>query len=400
MTNSAWDGKRILVIGGTGFVGCRVVERLVIETSAEVRVLVRSFGNAARIGRFPVEMVPGDVLDASSLRHAVEGCDIVVHCAYGNAGDPKLQKQVTIEGTRNVLQAAMEAGVQRTVYLSSLSVYGIPADGDLTEESPRQYTGTLYADSKLDAERVAEHFIREYRSPVAILQPSIIYGPYGPLWTVGILRALAATGLPLIDGGEGLCNAVYLDDVVTAILVATTHPAAAGETFLISASEPVTWREFYGAYEDILGISGRTIPQTTGEAEALYRSQQKDLGLARVVGRLLGNDEALRETITGTPEMTKLLRTIRRLTPAKAWKRLKSRALDNPEQPAMPVRRTVSRMLAPGAPHPIDIRLQRTRAAVRIDKAINVLGFRPEFDLQKGMQVTGEWARWANLVDG
>jgi nucleoside-diphosphate-sugar epimerase len=398
MKTSGLTGKRVLVIGATGFVGCRLVERLVRNQGAAVTALVRNFSSASRIGRFPIQMVHGDVLDPGGLRDIMAEADVVIHCAYGTAGDASLQKRVTVSGTKNVLQASLEARVERIVYLSSLAVYGVPADGDLTEESPRRPAGTLYADSKLEAERLALQFIQRHRAPISILQPSIIYGPYGPLWTVGVLRSLASTGQILVDGGKGLCNAVYVDDVVSAILLAATHPAAIGETFLVSASEPVTWREYYEGYEQMLGMHARTMSVTSQDAIKIHRLQQKELRLGRVVRHVLGEDQELRERIVSTPQMTRLLRTVRSAVPAGVWKRMKEFAISGEYKNPVPVRRATTRPLTPPALHPIDVRLQRARVAVRIDKAVRLLGYRPDFDLQAGLAVTNEWAHWANLI--
>ena len=91
------DGKKVLVTGGTGFIGSRLVEKLVLEHQARVRVLVRNFVNAPRIARFPIEMVPGDLSDPVSVQKAVQNCDVVFHCAYDFAGNTEEQKRVGVE---------------------------------------------------------------------------------------------------------------------------------------------------------------------------------------------------------------------------------------------------------------------------------------------------------------
>src|ERR1043166_1234625 len=111
------SARPILVPGAGGFIGGRVVEMLQGLLGIPVRASVRRWTSAARIGRLPVEIVLCDIADADQVRRAMDGVRGVVHCAYG---DPA----VFVEGTRTVLQAALEAGVDRVVHLSTMEVYG------------------------------------------------------------------------------------------------------------------------------------------------------------------------------------------------------------------------------------------------------------------------------------
>ena len=131
------SGKRVLVTGGTGFVGGRLVEKLVRECHAEVRVLVRNFAKALHVARYPVEMAYGDVTHPVEVSRAVEGCEIIFHCAYGNSGNEEARRAVNIQGTGNVLEAALRQNVKRIIHLSTVAVYGWDnSAGELTEDSP------------------------------------------------------------------------------------------------------------------------------------------------------------------------------------------------------------------------------------------------------------------------
>src|SRR5437899_10163551 len=99
------QGKKVLVTGGTGFIGGRLVERLVLEWGAQVRVLVRNFAHAVRVARFPIEMVPGDTTDANAMKSAAKGCDAIFHCAYGATADPEKQKAIALKAVEAVAQA-------------------------------------------------------------------------------------------------------------------------------------------------------------------------------------------------------------------------------------------------------------------------------------------------------
>ena len=394
------SGQRALIIGGTGFLGSRLVERLVVEAGVTARVLVRDFSTAARIARFPIEMQRGDVLDPAAVEQAARDCDVIVHCAYGNSGDYAHQRRVNVEGTRHVLEAARRTGTRRVVCISTLSVYGALADGDLTEASPRRKSGSAYGDSKLEAEELALGYHHRHRVPVSVLQPTIIYGPYGPLWTVEVLERLRTTGVLMINGGEGLCNLVYVDDVVSAIAAALVREEAIGETFLISADQPVTWRQYYASYERMLGLSGRTLDLTAAEARAYHRRRRAEQRLGPVLRRAVREDPVLRERIIMTPEAGGVLRLVRRVVPGGVWKGLKGRLGAEPERTGPSLATVAAPALSPPALHPRDIQLHAARAHVRIDKAMAQLGYRPAFDLAAGMDVTGEWAGWANLLGG
>ena len=137
----ALNASTVLVTGATGFIGGRLVERLILEEGARVRVLLRDFAHAPRVARFPVEMIGGSVTDLDAVDRAAAGCDVIVHCAFGNSGTPEEKRAATIAGTEAVAEAARRAGVKRLVHLSTISVYGLPGDGDLDETAPRRFCG-------------------------------------------------------------------------------------------------------------------------------------------------------------------------------------------------------------------------------------------------------------------
>ena len=121
----------VLVTGATGFIGGRLAERLVVEHGARVRALVRNFGRAARLARYPIELVPGDLRAAESIDRAAAGCQYVFHCAYGSDGEDDARRVVNAQGTRHVLEAALKHRATRVVHTSTVTVYGDTPDGPL-----------------------------------------------------------------------------------------------------------------------------------------------------------------------------------------------------------------------------------------------------------------------------
>lgn len=385
----ALAGRRALVTGATGFIGGRLAERLVLEHGAEVRALVRNLAGAARLVRFPVTVVRGDVTNPADLEAAVQGCDVVFHCAYGTSGSQKHRAWVNTEGTRRVLAAAQAAGVKRIVYLSTLMVYGQTEDGDLDESAPRKRFGNPYSDSKLEAERIA----LSSGLPVAVLQPTAVYGPWGGVWTETVLKSLWAGRQILINGGEGLANHVYVDDLVSAMLLAAVKDEAVGEAFLVSSEEPATWREMFGRFERMLGGGPRTVDMTEAEALAYWKKWQR--AQPRLVGeglRIVKQEQRIRERLERTREGVWLREMASTVLPESWQQKIKGR-LAAGRGPSAPDHEAPIHPLPPKM-----IGFFRARTRVRIDKARRLLGYRPAFDFETGMDLTERWARWANLL--
>ncbi len=382
-------GRAALVTGATGFIGGRLVERLILQHGVKVRALVRNLAGAGRLARFPLTVLRGDVTSQADLEAAIQGCDLVFHCAYGTSGSQKHRAWVNTEGTRRLLAAARQARVRRIVYLSTLMVYGRTADGDLDETAPRRRFGNPYSDSKLAAERIA----LSSGLPVAVLQPTAVYGPYGGVWTENVLRSLKTGRQILVDGGEGLGNAVYVDDLVSAMLLAAVEERATGEAFLISGEEPVTWRDLFGRFERMLGRERRTVEMTEAEALAYWRRSQRQR--PRAVGealRIFKGERGVRERIERTREILWLREMASSVLP-EAWQQRIKRRLGGGGPPAAGDRELPIHPLSPEL-----IGFFRARTRVRIDKAKRLLGYAPAFDFAAGMDLTEQWARWANLL--
>jgi nucleoside-diphosphate-sugar epimerase len=384
--------KRILVTGATGFIGGRVVEKLILEYHASVRVLVRNYVRALRVARYPVEMVGGDVTDADDVERAAKGCDHVIHCAYGSSGTPEAQRAVNVQGTRNILEVVSRSGA-RLIHLSTVQVYGPLQDGDLDETTPRRYFGDSYSNSKLDAENLVLDYVSHRRLPAIILQPTVVYGPYAPTWTESVLKRLKRGRQILVNGGDGLCNAVYIDDVADAILLALVHDTAVGESFLISGDRPVTWREFYGSYERMLGESA-TVSMSVKEA----RRQKRGEGILEAALGLL-RDEPTRRRLAAAREAAMVRRLVRSLLPVATRQSIKD-ALQGVDATGRPAAARVATKPVLPLSFPLDARFYAAKTTVRIDKAKRLLGYQPGFDLESGMRWTEKWARWANLLDG
>lgn len=225
----------VLVTGAGGFIGGHVVEILHLTGLAAVRAGVRTWAGCARIGRFPVDIVPCDLLKPSVLDRALADVTSVVHCAVG-------PRTVICEGTRNLLEAALARGVKRVVHLSSTAVYG-HATGVVDESRELRYIGDEYADAKIDAENVCHEFSSR-GLPVVVLRPPIVYGPYSKHWTVNIVRGLASGRLAPLRDGTGKCNLLFVHDLVRAIVLALTSDGAVSEGLGLSSPSATSTTAF------------------------------------------------------------------------------------------------------------------------------------------------------------
>ncbi|WP_052667085.1 NAD-dependent epimerase/dehydratase family protein [Nitriliruptor alkaliphilus] len=392
-------GKRVLVTGATGFIGGRVAEKLALEHAAEVRALIRSPATAMRLARLPIEFVRGAIEDPSAVDTAVQGCDVVINCAH-DIRTSGLNHRSGVRGVEFVAEAALRAGVERLVHVSSAAVYGNGHQGDLTETSTYERAPNSYVASKQVGERLLARLHRSCGLPVVVIQPPIVYGPWGRVWTARIIEQLSAGVLALPDGGHGVCNAVYVDDLADAIVSAATADDVTGEVFLVSAAEPVSWRGFYAAFEAMVGHQA-VLDVPSGLLPRLARRERRRTRrhLLRVTAGGLRRAVANPDTVATLQRLPAAQRTAGLLVdvlPAQGWEALKE-LVTGGQEPSPRYGYAAARKLI-HVPSTDDTALYCSTARLRIDKARRLLGYRPRFDLDEGMRLTAEFSRWARLA--
>jgi len=251
-----------LVTGGGGFIGSHVV-RALLDDGEEVRVLLRPGEDERNLAGLQVERVTGDVLDAESVRRAVRGCRRVFHLAAVYAlWLPRMEhmRQVNVEGTRTVLTAALESGVERVVYTSSIAVFGGQGlDRDATEESPFRLgdTGNLYARTKFESHQVALEFagrglLLTLVAPCGPIGP----GDLGPTPTGRFLLALV--NAPFVPRVETVSCFGDVRDMARGHVLAATR-GKSGECYLLG-TENLWYRDLARLVEDATGVRKPGIP--------------------------------------------------------------------------------------------------------------------------------------------
>lgn len=286
---------KAFVTGGTGFIGGRVVAKL-RERGDEVVALVRSPERAEPLRALGCQLVAGDLGDAAGMREAMDGCDGVFHvAAVYKVGLPKSQRQAlldsNVQGTANALDAAVQAGVPRILYVSTGNVFG-NTHGQVVDESYRRDLGegfmSVYDEAKYRAHELALQRISQ-GAPIVIVQPGGVYGP-GDHSELGNAIEMTRKGrLPMIPFAEMRMSFVYVDDVADGIILAFDR-GQVGESYNL-AGERATMRDLV---QSTARLTGRREPRREMPTAIMRASAP----LGPLIGPLLGFPPNFRELIS------------------------------------------------------------------------------------------------------
>ncbi len=244
-----------LVTGATGFVGSAVA-RALLARGHRVRVLARPNSDRRNLAGLAVEIAEGAMEDPRSLARAVAGCRYVYHVAADYriwVPDPAPMFRANVDGTRDLLTAALEAGAERVVYTSSVATLGLVAGGSADEETPSSIDDMIgpYKRSKFAAEEVARELARERGLPVVIVNPSTPVGPgdIKPTPTGRLIVEAARGQMPaFVDTG---LNIVHVDDVAEGHLAAA-EKGRIGERYILGG-ENMTLAEILAEVAQAVG---------------------------------------------------------------------------------------------------------------------------------------------------
>lgn len=274
----------VLITGATGFIGRHLVRRLASEP-VQLRALVRSTSDTTGLQEAGVELVEGDVTDWDRLCVALQGCQRVIHLANVYSmweADPSVYRQVNVEGTRRVAQAAAEAGVELFLHVSSVVTFGRPDDVPFHERCP---VGTQrfseYAQTKYEADRVVEEFSVSHRLPVAILYPASVLGPGDVKSSGRYIDDIVHRRLPMAVFSEDVMTWVHVRDVAEAIARLLFHENAPGARYIVGRHR----RTLHQVNQLIAEVAGVRPPRLEMPDWMARLTAHALTGLATVTGR-------------------------------------------------------------------------------------------------------------------
>jgi dihydroflavonol-4-reductase len=244
---------RVFLTGATGFLGSTIA-RALVRQGAEIHALFRPTADRSALDCLPITWHEGDINAPLHLNGIVANMTYIVHAAgrLGEAGLPEyIYQRTNVEGTRNVLAAAMGGkNMPRVLHVSSPGVLG-PIAGDPAGEDAPLAPSNSYERSKAAAEGVAHEFISR-GLPVIIARPEFIYGP-GDRHVLELFRAVLHGHFFYIDHGRHFCHPTFIGDAVEGMLLCLSR-GEAGQTYHITGPRPVTFRELAETIASALGV--------------------------------------------------------------------------------------------------------------------------------------------------
>ena len=276
--------RRVLVTGGTGFVGSHLVERL-LRNGYAVTCLVRDLRHPRWLEGLDVQLTQGDCTQPESLAAAVQGVSLVFHCAgLTKAKHTRDYYLVNHLGTKTLLEACARhnSGIDKFILVSSQAAIGPSLDGRPVGDGNTAHPVSDYGRSKLLAEEEARGY--QDRLPVVILRPTSVYGPRDV--DVYELFRWASRGLTLeMTGGDRYLNLCYVEDLTAALLLLAERKTESGSAYFVAENRAYSWSEFRALLLSTGGVTARTLKLPYAAAYLI--------GLVSEIGSLFAKRPAL-----------------------------------------------------------------------------------------------------------
>ena len=358
---------KIAILGAGGFVGSRMVEVFHLMQIAEIVPVVRRVASMARLSRFQLDIAIADGRDSDALVKAIHGCNVVVDCTVGMPRDIEA-------GAKALIPAAKAAGIRRVVYLSSASVHGqnpMPGSDETTPLSDRQEMA--YNNAKAHAERRLFTDAERYGIELFVLRPSIVFGPRDR-WITTLVEDLEKGTAWLIENGQGICNTIYVDNLIEAVRCCViAPPKAAGQPYFVGDAEEVSWYDLYQTTASVMGMGMETVHLLPIPPAPVRK-------LSDVLGEFRARPSTQR-LIAAVPRKIKGFGK-------GALAGLRPQSLPNPWQlPSSPPSLSPSREM---------VLLQQCRHRFSQNRAAQSIGYKPVVSFREGLRRTMAWIEWSS----
>lgn len=280
---SVAKSPKVLVIGGTGFIGRALVRRL-IEQGHQVRVLARNPGEATDLAELGVDLYRGDFTDPDAVRSALGGIEEVFHLARGTGNSWEEYLKYDVEPTRRVAELCLQAGVRRLYYASSIAIYEAGTPGETINEETRPVPSMLranpYARSKTENERMLLEMHESSKLPVVLFRPGVVLGAGGSPYHWGVAAWPYNSVARLYGDGNHPLPIVLVEDVADAMVRAMDVEGIEGESFNLVSPPVLTANEYLDELEQQAGIRLRRLPTSPVRSygEAIVKWAVKSLG--------------------------------------------------------------------------------------------------------------------------
>ena len=251
---------RAFVTGATGFIGSHTAERLA-RAGHELNCLVRKTSDTGRLEKLGAALAFGDVTDRASVLEGMNGCDWVITIAAAYSfwlPRKRTYAEVNVGGTRNVMECALEAGVSKIVHVSTVAIYGKPAERPFKEESdPGPVRFSEYAQTKYEGDLIAWELFKTKGLPLVVVYPGGVLGPDDPKATGEYIQNLINSRMPATVFDDVLFPWVHVRDGAEVIVRAAEKEGNIGEKYL-AVGQNLTFGQINRM---ISGISGVTLPK-------------------------------------------------------------------------------------------------------------------------------------------
>jgi len=302
MTNEENIAEPVLVTGATGFIGSRVVHKL-LQNNVAVKALVLPREAVPAQWANRVEIIRGSIADAQAVEKAADGAKTIIHLAavVGDWGDEKKFWEFTVEGSRQIFEQAIK-NKARVVLASSIVVYGDKIQSQsCPEETGYGKTFGPYSRTKQAQEKLGWDYHKNKSLKLSVVRPANVYGPRSGPWLHDVINVLKSGAPDLISGGKMNAGLAYVDNVADILILAGTLEKAIGRAYNACDGTDITWGQYFTDIANMIGVKNpKSIPRPLAAfgayvLEAIWKflAIEKRPPITREALNLVGSDNRI-----------------------------------------------------------------------------------------------------------